>query len=231
MRPKPSDDLPDHSPADQASTLYHGMTIEEIRDLKAWARKTKRPGNESFRGLKRARTVSKIRNGVLMALAALGIGGGIANKDSIGQWIKDRGTAISSWWKTGFNDSPRGPYPGITLHDPNAQRDLQCLSEAFYNNATLYSELLPGNRWEREHCGPTRARFGAVYDDSTAIARAKNDILEEQDVFDRPARQAPVEWFDYGGIPGMRVITDKERLEERRQEQIRTTGTSTFDIE
>lgn len=203
-------------------SLPNGMSVEEAKELFAWGRKhpDRKGKSRKLETIRIARTLHRIRNGILLAVAAMGLIIGGANSSHLGKK-----------WKEGFNDKPRGPYPGITLKDPDAQRRLRCLCEEFSDRASLFSSLLPNNKWARENCGDVRERYGTVFDSPEGLARAKNDILEEQDVFDRPARTAPVEWYDYGGIPPMKVFVDEDKLEERQRQQLRATGQTTFELE
>lgn len=231
-RPHPSDRLPDHLPPTKSDALEHqGIRREEVAALKAWARGKEGLQGRKFSEIKRARTRSRIMKTVLLAIAALGIGTGIANKDEISQWGQNQVNGVASWWNEGFNDEPRGPYPGITLKDPEAQRRLQCLSDKFSDEASLLPTS--GNKWARENCKDITNKLenmGCSYDryPLTSIANLKNQELRRAGLqSDNPYEHAVVEWR--GQLLGM-VYTDEDRLAEIAEAQKARTGTVNFTV-
>lgn len=234
MTPRqPSEDTPTIPEIDGGSPAQPRIGVEEARSLKDWARKSGIEGNTSFANLRRARNHRRIRTAVLAGIAAVGLGVGIANPGKILDYTGQKVGEVSSWWKAGFNDAPRGPYPGITLKDPKEQRKLTCLSERFSDEASLFPNI-GDNKWAQKNCADVDADLAqdpSYQDDPYIIlARRKNVILRAAHLqTDAPQDRSVVEW--YNNPLGMYVHTREERLEKTAAEQKRTTGTTNFTIE
>lgn len=197
---------------------------EEAIELQEWAKKKGRAGNERLSDIKRARTIGRIARGVGVGIIALGLVVGGIEKDD-----------IAARWKQGFNEKPRGPYPGITLANPDAQRRLQCLSDRFHDESGLFPNI-GGNKWAGENCKDVDANLDSMgfrysNDPLTAIANLKNQELRRAGLqSDNPSEHAVVEWRDQP-LLGMSVYADEDRLAEIAEAQKATTGTVNFIVE
>ena len=229
-KPQPGRDVACHATPRYPELERQGIKPEEVEELRAWSKKNLgTEKNRKFSEIKRARTHSRIRKGVLLAIAAIGLSLMAANSDN----ISTKGQEAASWWEEGFNDEPRGPYPGITFKDQDKQRRLQCLSDLFADESALLPNI-GGNKWVGENCGDVTDELNQDHlfhtDPLTAIANGKNAELRAAGIqSDHPNEHAAVEWWD---LPlGMKVQTNEDRLEEIQDAQMEKKGSTDFEIE
>ncbi|MDD3861707.1 MAG: hypothetical protein PHP74_02350 [Candidatus Gracilibacteria bacterium] len=182
-----------------------------------WAEKRKIDPSKSVEEIREIKGLRKIRNWVVGSILALGIGLG--------------GVHVANKWDEGFNNQPRGAYPGIMFkNDPNTNRQLQCLMDDWYDKSH-WGRLFPNNKWKEHNCADVRISPYSI-NPLTDLANKKNEILRRKGLqTDHPNEPAVIEWRDYGW-PGWttHVKVDEERLKAIQEEQIRETGKSNFSL-